>query len=767
MPHDGPEDSAWENPLDKLFFDTIPISPEKRSFITPSFLSLAVGQSERGESVTSYARARSIWYCLTSEPFWKSGAVVEMTTAFQHGKQGIVQIASSTTSRIDSSNDPLLRLTDYMALSILLWSYPLAFETLLLNDFYELLLNQIRLSSSTPSTSLTATSNPSVAKSLLCNLVSMAEDAILVAATAKAIPADIPKISQGYLLNDALAKDLCGTSIAAIIIGVLSLKDREANILDETIVKRISEIVTYANEIMKYSLPEVKSMQDLLSPAFIKKTGSLLEFSSLVWDQFGLERQRDFSKAKQCQFFGLLARQSNGRQLHIHDEVLLRLGTSINQYDFSGLLSNMVAANVLRKAAELSAHYLIQSGTIALRQDFSQDTKRNISLMIVLYCHTLPADLNTFLNTILDDKSDRTMAFLETAFDGIQEEGWASLFLALLNASRRSDVSDTKVKVYSILSAKLGQVSSEPCKDELSALIELSQLRDRLSQGERVDLRTLHQRWACRQQHWLYPSFLLTLFRQNSYDELTIDEAISILDRDPMPDSANTYFHLAKTLCEFLLDADRRDDTVVPIQYLRLAIERWKSSLIADENVQVYRILHELDPENRSQHLGELLKWEDIKIQRDHLKRIPELMREGSYFLVFDYYCRTMRFWGLDTDVSNKDYLCLMRLNPDDKTEYVVHWKEEGSIVPEPLVSNVEGTRVSSRFLALGHFLFSTPLDHNPSFDQDRRLFDNAARGSLQALLDVIAALPSLPEAIRQLLAKYANRLDEYTAPVE
>jgi hypothetical protein len=486
-----------------------------------------------------------------------------------------------------------------------------------------------------------------------------------------------------------------------------------------------------------------------------------------VWERFGLQRQKDFSNARQCQFFGSIARHLAGRQVHIHEEVLLRLGPAINRYDFTGLLANLIAASVLRKAGELSAHYFIQTGIIALDGAFSADFGRDLSMLIIKGCHSFRLDLSRFLEVLLKDDNEGEPSYLDQFLSETPEDKWSETFLALLNASALSTTPHLRARVLAELTSKTAQMKSEECRDDVLILLDLTRVSDGIAAGGTMDSEDMHKRWEGRKGHWLYPAYLKMLLRSGANVERTVDDVFRILDRDPLLDDSNTYLRLAVSICQWLVDEDRSNEAAIPVGYLKTAIERWKPTHTAEDNCEVYRLLYSLDTESSQQYLGELMKWEDIKIQRDHLKRIPELMKEGAYFHVFEYYFRTMRFWGLETDIPRKSLLSQIHASECEKDKMFLEWHAGSRVVPEPLVKRGDEVVLSSQFLILGHILFSAPRDLNPAFDQGRAGFDLAARRSLPNLLELISSLPSLPTSIKQLLEKYSNRFYEYSQPVE
>jgi hypothetical protein len=157
--------------------------------------------------------------------------------------------------------------------------------------------------------------------------------------------------------------------------------------------------------------------------------------------------------------------------------------------------------------------------------------------------------------------------------------------------------------------------------------------------------------------------------------------------------------------------------------------------------------------------MGEVTKWEQIKIHRDHLQRLPSLVAQGRFFLVFVDYFNSAWFWGLSMDISSEEYRDHLNIDPDKRVALVHDWKVTGGELPEPLIGSDTGTTISGEFLYRGNYLFSPPNDRNPGLDDDRRRFDEAAKHGLKRLLSIIIALPRLPLTTKELLQTYSQRL--------
>ncbi len=182
-------------------------------------------------------------------------------------------------------------------------------------------------------------------------------------------------------------------------------------------------------------------------------------------------------------------------------------------------------------------------------------------------------------------------------------------------------------------------------------------------------------------------------------------------------------------------------------------------------NVRVYKVLYWWDPDNRDAYENEIQKWSVIDLEEDHLRHLPRLISQGHFFLIFRYYFDTLLFWGLHSDVSFKELSAMLSIAPDGKRARAIAWKNNGGIVPQPLVRVDYGTVLNAQFLATGSLIFDSLCGADPEFQEHRAAFDQAARSAMDPLFNTIIDLPRLPPAMRELLQDYSRMLSSNTLP--
>jgi hypothetical protein len=169
-------------------------------------------------------------------------------------------------------------------------------------------------------------------------------------------------------------------------------------------------------------------------------------------------------------------------------------------------------------------------------------------------------------------------------------------------------------------------------------------------------------------------------------------------------------------------------------------------------------VLLTLDTSHQAEYLAREIRWENIKIDRDHRRRLRELARQEKYLLIFRDYFESATFWGLKPDCSDEEWDKYANADLPHRSEILQQWLAEGAHVPLPIASR-EGPLVSGRFLWIGRYLFSPPNDKDPGLKPYQEAFNRAAKDSLADLLEGILRLPHMPEEIRALLGHYSGEL--------
>jgi len=753
--------------LEEMFFESIPLAPDKRRRLKPDFFTRTLDRQETAESISDYARVRAAWLALTSSSQMDSN-LNEFVTALIESDAMVLTISDNAFKRINAASEDSIRLTDVMTLSLALWCSALRFHRPVIEAKFQAALE--RGPSAAAGSALRESEALAVVAEIsagifsdFSSLIEGAEDAVLLASQVKREAAGHSEASVGvdYLMN-GLAKELCAISLGSVLVANSYL---EGSTVSDDQITRINDLIRISNDFLDYSLPEISTPADLSSPEVIEKVDSLMKLCGIIWSEFGLERLRDFMNIRRIHFNAVCAHLA-ANDFPAYNSLLQSVGQIINNQDFSGIMANLAISESFKSAEELAAYYLIHAAEIGLSDSFGSRLKDQLCLAVILQGSVYAYDLNVFLGHLVKEAPDQPsllLRFLKT----VPEDKIEGVALRLLNASKSNGTNNTGASITEILGSFATGIASDDARKRIESLLEMFTLEATIAKGNAVDPQAVLESWADKKDLWFYPWVLETLINNGFSSPEVQRESLAILAaRNPNIDSFNTYFLLSLSLAtQFLNTNEAETKKQIAVEYLKEGIKKWENRVTAAIGLQIYKVLYQMDPQNRSSYLDEIHKWELIRIEGDHLKRLPRLLGQGRFFLVFQYYFESMEFWGLRTDIPSPELAAQLNIVPDQKRKLAKAWKAGNNSVPAPLIRLGGRLVVSSRFLSLGSYLFSAPNYQDATFEADRQSFDDLAKVKIAELFDMIIELPQLPISIKNLMRSHSQRLFSYTLP--
>jgi hypothetical protein len=769
-----------EDLLEAFFLESISLSPAGRSRLPGALLGPAIGTTERIDSASYYAKVCSAWLALTTTPMLGELAATDLFRAAVEADGCLQNIAEKTVSRLSGSSGELPRVTDILGLSLSLWCNALRVR----EEVWRTLGPVEELTISAPTGPVPQDSpvnngqglDPEVAHDPLLSpleratkagahsrfleLIGLAESAMLLAAEIKRGAVGDPDADLSVdLLMNGLSRELCVSALVSLVTGYSLRFDRGRSPLDENVLKRIGEIIEYGNTVLDGSLPLVKTEAELASQELMKEIDRGMHLCSYVWTRFGLDRLRDYVNMRRVHFISLCLGRTPDTS-----PTLGALATPMsNQQGFTGIIGNCIIASCLGAAGELSAYYVRQGALLALRGNFGDRVKRELSFIALVQSHAYECDLTPFVSILLDGEGQADR-YLFHFLSRTPEDQWCAHVLRLLNATRQVNRPELAVRFRETIAPLVGQLKSESVRREISSLLEVSSLDQRIRQKEALDSSVVLETWTSKKDLWTYPWVLDLMLSNGNFVDQVCQESISLLNHDPFTDNYTTYFRLAlAVLTRPNHSGDGRCDKMA-LAYVQRGILQWSVRLSLDENVRTYRALHyyDHDPINRQRYIKEIGVWLERKVYRDHQQRVPELARLGRFFLLFEDYFDSMAFWGLRTELNDSALDAHLAIQPEQRRKLAEAWKSDGGAVPEPIIRNAGLRFISSRFFYLGDYLLKPPNDDDPRFNDDRLQFDKKAAEALPELLEMIASLPRLPQSVRAVLDTHSKALLEH-----
>lgn len=750
--------------LEKIFFESMPLSAEKRRHINPELLEKIYGRAETNKPIADYAQARASWLVLSAGQLVNSD-VCKFISAIIEADSNLPKIAEASFTRINQVSDESVRLTDVTTLSLSLWCSALRFNP----AFIPNRIQAAKRAEPPPpkeenqSGSLLDYPLPFLVPQDFSKLLGIAENAVLLADKTRRPASDESVDFAGTdCLMNGLAKELGAISLASTLIAASYFNSLGLPITAQQI-EALNEIIKINNDLLGLSLPEVQNLDDLKLPQLLTKVDSLLNLCGVIWKHFGLERLSDFINIRRVHFKAVCL-PATAEGLPSRASMLQSVGNSLNKADYAGILANIAAAESLASTGELAAYYLIRAAELALGTDFGKPIKDQLALAAIKASHTYDFNLDIFVRHIIADIAGQ-QTLLERFLNDVPEQNLVGEILALLNVARRtSDPADVE-RLMSILQQFVATIQDESMKKEVESLLEYHSIQQQLKKGEVIDLPALLHGWDNRKDLWLYASVLRLLLDHDYSLGKVKQESLSILARDPENDRYNTYFLLSLTLARKLPKLANGESSI-PFSYLKRGLDKWQSSLSAATNVQVYKAFYQWDPDNGDYYVTQILKWQVIKMEGDELKRLPRWIAERHFFLIFRYYFEALELWGLQASVSSADLAARLSIPPDQKRNQAASWKGTGAVVPQALAIAGGGHPVvNSDFLVMGSYLFTYPCADDSVFDGARSSYDDRAKSAVDELFQTIRQLPGLPGPMRDLMQSHHKMMSSYSLP--
>jgi hypothetical protein len=595
-------------------------------------------------------------------------------------------------------------------------------------------------------------------------LITAAEEAVLLAAELNRGGTKRSGFSDGadYLMK-GFAKELCALALASVL---MANKYSDGRLLDKTQLERINDLIRISNDFLEYSLPLVSTAEDLFSTELVPKVESLMKVCGLIWNEFGLDRLRDFMNIRRIYFHAVCTPHAPD-DFPAYNSLLNSLGPLLQERDFGGIMANLGISESLSSMAELKTYYLNHAAQLTLSDSFGQNVRNQLCLAAILVGHSFSYPVDPFVEQLIFERADLAsllLRFLKSVPDYALERE----VLKLINISKLTTKPESGARIIELVTAFAASIQSPDAKMQVQALLDTFVTEQEIKKGIGVDVPKLLGTWSTRKDVWLYPGLLNELFA-NGYGSAEIKEdALSLLQgRDPALDDYNTYFLLSITLSHYLAtEKSERAEQLIAAQYLKESIGKWEESS-ADTKLRAYQLLYRMDPAAGKEYLAEIQKCHLIIIERDHLKRLPQLLAHGQLFLVFQYYFEVMQFWGLGSDIPGEELEKQINIPPDEKRGRAREWLKGGAVIPQPVIGRGASAVVASKFLALGSYLFSAPNSGDPAYDHQRQTFNEYAKSHVPELFLLILALPDLPVPVKDLFRSHSQRLQSYTLPVE
>ncbi len=695
---------------------------------------LQAAVDESGDAIRDFGRVRSAWLNLTMLRFLGSSKV----------QQGLMDSVTAGPVLFDRARERLgaaaqasapSRALDYMTLSLASWAFGPSMACAGFPVRKNRFVQQLEMTRAT---------------------IDLAAEELRPKGPARPTAGPAPDY-----LGDALRREACFFALAGLVAAGHKFDPAQGELTAED-VEQMTGAFRKANEVFGISLPLPAGVENLKDPALVRELTEMLNVCGFVWQSFDLEWMRHAANLRKLQF-SVICRggaEDGATPLASWTD---SLGAVLEQKGLAGALANCVMAMILAGTEELSAHYVRQAAQIAMARPFGPGLRGMLAMAAIDTSHHLGIDLTPFLRELAEPGADGK-SVIGQLFDDVNPEDVRMCALRYLNAAGNSPDEALGEAIVQIVNAACDRLPPGSDKDQVVALMELKALEKKAALGASIDPLAVLASWSGRRDLAEYSRLLFVMVKDGYYDAGIRAESLRVLQRDASQDTYNGYILLALAV---LRREGEGGDWQTPWRYLKAAIPTWEGSLLAETTIEIYQKLRARDRRNRVAYEKKVIFWQARKIERDHLKRLPALAREGKFFLIFLEYFVSMAEWGLRTDPPPDVFWNRYHTTPDQRADQIDSWRQSGGVVPAAVLRPEGGAVLSGDFLCLGHFLFSPPLELDQRFNADRQSFDVAAHGGFPALVAMIINLPEFPGSIREQLVRHSERLTRFSAPPE
>ena len=733
--------------LRELFLAVTPMDEDSRNSLRTGFQSW-FRKYENGQAARNAAEAFAGWLIGTMAPLVPPTGDVE--TLLGQAIESVPRLSScfdETTQRIGRDKTSVPMMTDVMTLSLCLWATAMRIE-------YQ---TEERIAA-------TDQTEERIAADDLGSLTEMASAALVVVTVLK------ERTSGRHMdaVVNALSRELCAVTLASLLVGAGSL--RKAQAVGTLWDSKLQKLVADGLEVFGHAEQASGDGLDLGSSKLLSEVNAQLSLCALVWGRFGLNRLRDFAYLRRLQFNFIcrgITPDDHDRMQPLLESVNLALagpGATV-------VLCYCGVASCLRAANDLSARYLHGAALVALRGTlrgkFDAAFQKEMAITAIYHGHALGLNLAPHLEALLEEESDGSTALRKflPRLPGAYIPTYALCFLNVSVALRDQSAAS---EVERVIAEAADLIPDDEVRTSVLSLLQLTSLKRRANNGETLPSEDeLLAVWSGRKHLWMFATVMLMLIQKGHPRKDHWQLARSLLRHDPRTDRATSYFSLAMTIAEHIGESDSSpDDQVALVGYLQRSVKQWEKQVPVETTLMAYQLLSRLDKSNPYGYVADMVKWQKIKIERDHIERLPALVEQKKYFLIFYEYYNSVHYWGLENDSPGEGWRQFSRASTDERRELIANWIAEGANVPAPLVG-LRHEMVSAKFLWVGFRLFSPPFYDDPKYENYRQNFNRVAKDSLRDLSDVILKLSNLPLEVHSLLVYHAKQLRSYAGMTE
>lgn len=493
------------------------------------------------------------------------------------------------------------------------------------------------------------------------------------------------------------------------------------------------------------------------------RIGQQMTLQALIWRTLGSSSQKPLGLDQPAAFIALrqvhLAILIDGPEAVRLNNTLSELAEQLVVRGVVGLIAHALAVHTAQ-SDEIKAHLWARAVDLALASDFGERLEIELCLAALGYCHpfhSVPAP-NLTKRLLGVNGFAVAQSHLGERLRDLDEEMLDNVALWLLNAARTSEVSPAEVEaLVAEAKAMSDYTESDAIKDEIRQVVELFEFEHGCDEERSVSEAEVLARWESRRDSPHYVWMLHLLLQRPGIEPKSCDAAAEYLRLHPDSPEDSSPVVLARDLASRVRPDGgpvAQDNRKLALDYLDRAHPSQENNLSVEANLEILSLLVRRSVGDYDEHMAKLGQWETMRQERDSIKKLPELVEAGRFFLVFWHYYETLCVFGLPTEPE----VDIDEVRFGDERRVLAEWRAQGEPVPEAMVPGRSGTCFSADFLRYGRALFGDGAE-NPDLEDAREMFNDRAHDALPALFDRLSSLSSLPESISTLLAAHKAQL--------
>lgn len=563
------------------------------------------------------------------------------------------------------------------------------------------------------------------------------------------------------LVLDCLAEELLAVVLA---IGLLSLARWPSAAWSAGADRKdVVAVVTESARALGLTEQALYSDDGQPSARLIEDTARRMTLLTVLWRRLGFSQLASFMAIRQAQFSALSYRIDAS----LAQSTIALLGQDLEESDQVGLLAHLAAAEGTMFSLQLMSSLVTRCCQLSIRVGFSERTSAELCMTAISHGHSFDIDFSATLDFLLGTWSQGGQRRLETLLAEVSDEHVVALLLALLNIINR-DKTDRADRVFATLERRIAGISDAEVSKQASGHLRVYAVRRHLLAGQSADVDIDVELDAWQElglrdlpTYGFLLSILLPLARQGTRERV-LAESLDVLRAggDYLRESGYVYLadNVFRQLRKNRPGGGADDAAAVALAALRAGFATWEKTISAEMNLHILRLLSRNDHEHADEYGAKYREWQQIILELDETRRLPELVGQGRFFLLLWHYFEFFADFGLLAEPpADPDGL-------DDRevAEALQQWRSGVRVPPDALAGRPGEELLSGDFLRLGYALFhhaqgerSGDQMTETELESARRQFDDKARAVIDVVYQMIGRLPRVPGTFELILRRH------------